>query len=55
MFYVGHRLRAQILFPPHELHELSNGNFIMGRMKELFEGHCVEEHGFLVQILPMKS
>lgn len=55
MFYVGHLLKAQLKFSHHELKNLGNGAFLLNRMKQNFEGRCMQEYGYLIQILPMKG
>lgn len=55
MFYIGHLIKAQLTFPHHELKDLGDFSFIQRRLKQNFEGRCMEEFGYLIQVIPMKD
>ena len=55
MFFIGKQVAGQLMFGHHELKSLGDPDFIMVRLKESFEGRCMEELGYIIQLIKQKE
>ena len=55
MFYLGSNIRGRLDFTHREMHQLSDHHFVLKKLRKTYEGRCLLEMGYLIQILNVKE
>lgn len=55
MFYIGTNIRGRLEFTHREMHQLGDHHFVLRKLRKTYEGRCLPEMGFLIQILDVKE
>ena len=51
MFYLGSNIRGRLEFTHREMHQLGDHHFVLRKLRKTYEGRCLLEMGYLIQIL----
>ena len=55
MFYLGSNIRGRLEFTHREMHQLGDHHFVLRKLRKTYEGRCLLEMGYLIQILNVKE